>query len=64
MKLEKLYNTFIEQVEIVKERHEKFVTKGNKTAEADVRIALGKIKKLVVEYRKASVEATKAMKKK
>ena len=56
---EELYAQLLEQFEIVKERHEKFVEKGNKTAEADVRKALGEIKKLVTPYRKASVDATK-----
>lgn len=60
--LEELYEELKAQFEIVEERHTKFVTKGNKTAEADVRKALGTIKKLVVPYRKASVEATKAIK--
>lgn len=64
MELEKLYAQFLEQVEIVKERHDKFVTKGNKSAEADCRTALGEIKKLVTPYRKASVEAAKSVKKK
>jgi len=57
--LEDLFNVIMEQFEIVKSRHAKFVEKNNKTAEADVRKALGKIKKLVTEYRKASVLATK-----
>lgn len=59
--LEKLYGEITEQMEVVKTRHEKFVEKGNKTAESDVRKALGEIKKLVTPYRKASVEATKKM---
>ena len=61
--LEKLYEGLVEQFNVVQERHTKFVDKGNKTAEADVRKALGNIKNLVTEYRKASVETTKAMKK-
>ena len=56
--LETLYAQFEEQVEIVKTRHAKFLEKGNKTAEADTRKALGEIKKLVTPYRKASVAAT------
>jgi len=60
--LEKLYGQIEEQMEVVKARHTKFVEKGNKTAEADARKALGEIKKLVTPYRKASVEATKAIK--
>lgn len=57
--LEKIYAEIEEQMVIVKERHTKFVEKGNKTAEADVRMALGKIKKLITPYRKASVKASK-----
>ena len=56
--MEELYAQILEQFEIVKEKHEKFVTKGNKTAEAEVRKAFGEIKKLVTPYRAASVEAT------
>ena len=61
--LEELYAQIVEQMEIVKERHTKFVEKGNKTAESDVRKALGELKKLITPYRKASVETTKAIKK-
>jgi len=57
--LEKIYDEILAQFELVKERHEKFIEKGNKTAEGDVRKALGEIKKLVTPYRKASVDATK-----
>ena len=57
--MEELYAQIEAQFAIVQERHAKFVEKGNKTAEADVRKALGEIKKLVTPYRKASVEATK-----
>lgn len=60
--LEKIYERIEELMNIVKERHAKFVEKGNKTAEADVRKALGEIKKLVTPYRKASIEAVKKMK--
>lgn len=57
--LEEIYAQIEEQIAIVKEKHAKFLDKGNKTAEADARKALGEIKKLVTPYRKASVEATK-----
>lgn len=57
--LEELYAKIAEQWAIVEERHQKFLDKGNKSAEADVRKALGEIKKLVTPYRQASVEATK-----
>jgi len=56
--MEELYAQIKEQFKIVEERHQKFLEKGNKSAEADVRIALGEIKKLITPYRKASVEAT------
>ena len=59
MELEKLYAEIMEKIEVVKERHEKFVTKSNKSAEADVRIALGEVKKLITPYRQASVAASK-----
>ena len=57
--LENLYTQIEEQFEIVKARHAKFIEKGNKTAEADARKALGEIKKLVTPYRAASVNACK-----
>ena len=59
MELNELYSQLQAQWSIVEERHAKFVEKGNKKAEADVRKALGEMKKLVTPYRKASVEATK-----
>lgn len=61
--LETIYAQIMEHVEIVKTRHEKFVANGNKSAEADVRLSLGEIKKLVTPYRKASILAAKAIKK-
>lgn len=61
--LENLYSQIVEQFDIFQKRHEKFVEKGNKTAEADARKALGEIKKLITPYRKASVEETKNVKK-
>lgn len=57
--LEEVYAQIEAQFAIVQERHAKYLEKGNKTAEADVRKALGEIKKLVTPYRAASVEATK-----
>lgn len=57
--MEELYAQIVSQFAIVQERHAKFVEKGNKAAEADVRKALGEIKKLITPYRQASVEATK-----
>jgi len=63
MELEDLYEQLEEQFKIVRERHKKFNDIGNKTAEADVRIALGVIKKLVPRYRSESVKVVKSMKK-
>jgi len=57
--LESIYAKIEAQMEIVKERHQKFLEKDNKSAEADVRKAMGEIKKLITPYRAASVEATK-----
>ena len=57
--LEEVYAQIEAQFAIVQERHAKYLEKGNKTAEADVRKAFGEIKKLVTPYRAASVEATK-----
>lgn len=59
MTLEERFNALKEQWDIVESRHNKFVDKGNKTAEADARKALGTMKNMVTEYRKASVLATK-----
>ena len=58
MKLEEMYAELKSQWEIVEARHDKFVTKGNKSAEADARKALGEMKKAITPYRKASVAAT------
>ncbi len=58
-KLNDLYGQIAEQWAVVEERHTKFIEKGNKTAEADARKALGEIKKLITPYRKMSVDATK-----
>jgi len=58
MKLEEMFAELKAQWEIVESRHEKFVTKGNKSAEADVRKALGTMKKMITPYRQASVEVT------
>ena len=56
--MEELYAKIEAQFAIVQERHQKFLDKGNKAAEADVRKALGEIKKLITPYRAASVEQT------
>ena len=41
------------------ENHSKFSEKGNKAAGARARKSIGEIKKLVTDYRKASVDASK-----
>ncbi|MCK9446053.1 hypothetical protein M0Q50_04085 [bacterium] len=56
--LEELHEILLEQFKIVEKRHLKFIEKGNKTAEAEVRRALGRIKILIPEYRRKSVKAT------
>lgn len=63
LELEDIYGQIESLFEIVKERHAKFVEKGNKSAEAEVRSSFGEIKKLITPYRKASVDAAKASKK-
>ena len=59
MKLEEMYAELKAQWSLVEERHNKFVERGTKAAEADARKALGEMKKMITPYRKASVEATK-----
>ena len=44
---------------VFEENHEKFVEKGNKSAGARARKAIGGIKKLVTDYRKSSVDDSK-----
>ena len=41
------------------EQHEKFATKGNKSAGSKARKAIGELKKLVTEYRKVSITEAK-----
>lgn len=57
--LEEMYLKIKEQILIFTENHEKFVEKGNKSAESRARKAIGDIKKMVTPYRKASVDETK-----
>jgi hypothetical protein len=42
------------------EHHDKFTTKGNKSAGSKARKTIGDLKKLVTEYRKVSVAEAKA----
>jgi hypothetical protein len=46
--------------ESFEEEHNKFSDKGNKSAGTRARKNIGEIKKLVTEYRKASVEESKS----
>ena len=57
--LEEMYLKIQEQIKIFTENHDKFVEKGNKSAESRARKAIGEIKKLATPYRKASVDETK-----
>ena len=51
-KLKELWEEF-------EDNHEKFAEKGNKAAGGRARKSIGEIKKLVTEYRKASVAESK-----
>ena len=57
-------NELYEQIEAAfndfQENHKKCSEKGNKAAGARARKALGEIKKMVTDYRKASVEESKS----
>lgn len=54
-----LYNEIKELWEEFDDNHNSFLEKGNKAAGARARKALGQIKKIVTEYRKASVDESK-----
>ena len=57
-------NELYEQIEAAftefQDNHSKWQEKGNKAAGARARKALGEIKKMVTDYRKASVEESKS----
>ena len=57
-------NELYEQIEAAfedfQENHKKFVNKGTKAAGGRARKAIGEIKKLVTDYRKASVSEAKS----
>tara|TARA_Y100001938_G_C7873391_1_gene321410 strand:+ start:272 stop:451 length:180 start_codon:yes stop_codon:yes gene_type:complete len=59
MSVSELYDKISEQLELFHDNHQVFVEKGNKAAGGRARKAIGEVKKLVTEYRKASVEASK-----
>ena len=56
-------NELYEQIEAAfedfQENHKKFVSKGTKAAGGRARKAIGEIKKMVTEYRKASISESK-----
>tara|TARA_R100000005_G_C4886495_1_gene135504 strand:+ start:174 stop:365 length:192 start_codon:yes stop_codon:yes gene_type:complete len=54
-----LYNNLKELWEEFDSNHNVFIDKGNKAAGSRARKAIGEIKKLVTEYRKASVSESK-----
>ena len=55
-----LYETIEAAFETFQENHKKCNDKGNKAAGARARKALGEIKKMVTDYRKASVDEAKS----
>ena len=60
MSTKEMFSQLEELWESFKEEHDKFVDKGNKSAGTRARKSIGEIKKLVTEYRKASVEESKS----
>tara|TARA_B100000424_G_C22880174_1_gene468483 strand:+ start:846 stop:1028 length:183 start_codon:yes stop_codon:yes gene_type:complete len=54
-----LYSQIKEHFEVFEENHAVYSEKGNKAAGGRARKAIGEIKKLVTEYRKASVSESK-----
>ena len=62
MSTTQLYNNLNDLWESFQENHRKFTDKGNKAAGTRARKGLGEIKKLVTDYRKASVAESKEQK--
>tara|TARA_B100000287_G_scaffold401221_1_gene421090 strand:- start:27 stop:209 length:183 start_codon:yes stop_codon:yes gene_type:complete len=60
MSCKNVYTQIKELWEDFETNHESFSEKGNKAAGARARKAIGGIKKLVTDYRKASVEDSKS----
>ena len=60
MSSDKLYNDIKELFSEFEENHSIFTEKGNKAAGGRARKAIGEIKKLVTDYRKASVSESKS----
>ena len=59
MSTTQLYDQLNDLWETFQENHRKFADKGNKAAATRARKAVGEFKKLVTEYRKASVAESK-----
>ena len=59
MSTENLYNKINDLFETFQENHRNFVSKGNKAAGGRARKSIGEIKKLVTDYRKASISESK-----
>ena len=59
MSTDKLYSDIKELFNEFEENHSIFAEKGNKAAGGRARKAIGEIKKLVTDYRKASVTESK-----
>ena len=59
MSTDKLYNDIKELFNEFETNHSIFTEKGNKAAGGRARKAIGEIKKLVTDYRKASVSESK-----
>ena len=57
--VDSLYSEIKQLWEEFDENHSKFSDKGNKAAGARARKAIGSVKKLVTDYRKASVAESK-----
>jgi hypothetical protein len=55
-----LYDTLNNLWEDFQENHKSFTEKGNKAAGGRARKAIGEVKKLVTDYRKASVDESKS----
>ena len=59
MSTDKLYNDIKELFTEFEDNHSTFTEKGNKAAGGRARKSIGEIKKLVTDYRKASVSESK-----
>jgi hypothetical protein len=57
---DELYETLNNLWEEFQENHRTFTEKGNKAAGGRARKAVGEVKKLVTDYRKASVDESKS----